>query len=530
MRPGIAAALVVLALLAPLAAGHGEEVHSPTNPETDPTQEPGGPTSLEGYTGPGREPYLNYFQGAWMYGRFTATPLGDQVPRGVRGSGDWLVWEDAAVGDIYAYNVAAGSGFYLTRDDNAQRAPDIDGNLVAWEEFRPGRPSVVVAYFLDTGETRLLSKTPGNNRNPSVQGNLVAWENDADRARDVWAYDTTNATEFPIALGPDRQSDPLVLDGRIYYREYRFNVWDVFAVDAETGDSEQLTSDVNIQSPPFTNGHDVLFLTQREGAWHLQRYDPDLARVKETPLAFQDTTPMPAWGGNILQTARDYTYRQLVARNVTTGASVHVTGSLVLTTEPWLDRGTAYLSVSTKNGTSLVALDISPFAWTERPDLTITSPRSGARWTGIATIQGVLALPGDWAQPTTFTYRLDDQPPVAIPVGDRFRFQVDPQGLEPGRHQLVVRATFREGPPAEANILLLLPSAADAGIDVQKLGEMYHSARVAYTVKQYVTDNPASFLLVALILLLILLVLVRLWLWLRPTRRRRAEIEYVPPE
>lgn len=528
MRPWRFLVLVAL-VLAPLpqAAGHGGVQDGHPNEPTP--QEPQPPAAVEGYTGPGREPYLNYYQGAWTYGRFTATPLQAQSPRDIRGSGDWLVWEDVAAGDIYAHNVPAGTGFYLTRDDNVQRSPDIDGNLVVWEEYRAGRASVVVGYFLDTGETRLLSRAPGNNRNPSVNGSLVAWENDADRARDVWAYDATNDTEFPIALGPDRQSDPLVLDGRVYYRELRFNVWDLFAVDAATGQVEQVTSDVNIQAPPFTDGTNVLYLTQRDGAWRLDVYDPARAKVTAAPLAFTDAAPTPVDGDRLLQTARDGAVRQLVARNVTSGVSMHVTGSLVLTTDPWLDGRTAYLAVSTKNGTSLLALDVSPFAWSERPDLAITSPRSGARWTGLATIQGVFRVPGAWAQPTTFTYRVDDQPPVAIPVTDRFRFQVDPEGLEPGRHQVVVRATFREGPPVEANILLLLPTAGDETIDVAELGEMYHAARVAYTMRQYVTDNPASFLLLALVLLLLVVLILRLWVWLRPAKRR-VEVEYVPPE
>lgn len=529
MRPRslVVLAVLLLAPLAPPAAGHGTE-HDPGT-EHPPAPAPD-PVGLEGYTGPGREAYLNYYQGAWMYGRFTATPLGDQYPRDVRGSGDWLVWEDAAAGDIYAFNVPAGTGFYLTRDDNVQRAPDVSGNVVVWEEYRAGRASVVYAYFLDTGETRLLSRTPGNNRNPSVDGHLVAWENDADRARDVWAYDVTNQTEFPVALGPDRQSDPLVLDGRVYYREHRFNVWDLFAVDAETGDVEQVTADTAIQSPPFTNGQDVLFLTQEDGAWQLHRYDPERGRVLRTPLAFQDTSPTPASGSNVLQTARDDPYRQLVARNVTSGVSMHVSGNLVLTSDPWLDGHTAYLAVATRNGTSLLALEVSPFAFSPRPEVTIVTPRSGVRWTSVATIQGTLALPGEWAQPTTFTYRLNDEPPVSIPVGERYRFQLDPADREPGRHQLVVRATFREGPPVEDNILLLLPTPDDTNVvDVEKLGQMYHDQRVAFAMRQYVTENPAVFLLAALVLLLIVVLLVRLWMWLRPATRR-VEVEYVPPE
>lgn len=531
--PARSPALVALALLLlqPLAAAHEGE-HEPSDPEPAPetVEEVRRPAALRGYTGPGREPYFNYFEGAWMYGRLTATPLEGQYPRDMRGSGEWLVWEDAYSRDIYAHNVAAGSGFYLTRDAAIQQKPRIDGNVVVWEEYKDTRGADIVAYFLDTGEMRLLSKTPGNNRNPSVRDGLVAWENDRNKTLDIYAYDVQNATEFPLVLGEDRQSDPLVLHGLVYYRAYRFNIWDLFVVDPKTGISTQLTSDIAMQAAPFTNGEDVYFNSQYFTAWALDKYDVDTGRLSRTRLKFQDVTPPAASGDRILQVARDLTFRQLVARNLTSGESMHVTGDLLLTTDPWLDDDTAYVSIPTKSGVSLLTLKISPFAWVAKPEIVLTTPRSGASWGGPLTVQGILRLPGDWAEPTTFTYRVDGEAPVALAPEDRFRFSLDPEDREQGRHILVVRATFRDGPPIEANLLLLVPSSAQRGIDVEAAGEYYHDAVIQGILRQYVYENPASFVLIVLVILVLIVLAIRLYVVLRPVRRAKVEIEYVAPD
>lgn len=527
-RPLVARALVVLLLLAvPAAWGHGEDQAPPSTP-TPGRAEAAEPSFNDGYTGPGREPYLNYFQGVWVYGQVVASPLGDQSPRGIRGDGEWLVWEDAKRGDVYLHNIAAGTGFYIKQDASIQRSPDISDGVVVWEDYSNKTGSDVVAYFIGSGETRVLSRGTGNDRNPRIDGSLVAWENDRNRTIDILAYDLTRDEEIPIATTSDRESDPLVHDGIVYHRTFRFNVWDVFATDAATGEQWQVTSDVEAQGRPFTNGTDVLFLTQRQGGWQLDAYRPDERIVRTTALRLGDASPTPAEGQKLLAVARDAGRMQVLARNITSGSSQHVSAGFLLTTDPWLQSDTAYLSVRTENGTSLLSIRVSPFAWSERPTLTIGGPPDGTRWGHTLTVQGILRLPSQWVEPATFTYRIDDEPPVALPPTARFRFVADPLGFEPGRHTLTVRATFREGPALEESILLIVPSAQQA-LDVEKLGERYHSLVVASTLQEFIFTNPLSFALIVLVILLVLVLLVRFWLILRP-RRRRVRVEYVPPE
>lgn len=518
--------ILLLLLCLPTALGHGGDAHTDSPSHVDAAEDE--PAIPDGYTGPGREPYLSYFEGTWLYGQMSVTPLQGQFPRGMRGEGDWLVWEDAARSDIYVYNVAAGQGYYLMADRFVQRNPEISGGVIVWEDYRSFNRADVYAYFLDTGETRRITSGPGNHRNPSIDGALVAWEDDRNGTMDIWAASLLNHTEWSVSTLDDRESDPLVLDGKVYWRTYRFNVWDVVGYDAETGERFQVTSDANIQGAPFTNGRDVYFLTQFHSAWDLDRYDTREERVLRTNVRMQDTRPTPASGDHLLRTQRDVGYTQLVAQNLTSGTSTHVSGGLLLASDPVLLGRTAYAPVRTANGTSLLALEVSPFAWGKRPELTLTSPTGATPWLRPIAVQGVLTAGPGWTEPVTFTYRLDDGPPQVIAPGQRWRFTLDNAGAEPGNHLVTIRATFREGPPLETSFTLIAPEPTRS-VDVEQAGPAYHAARVMSELNFYIVQNPAAYLLIPLVLIIVALVLVRVWLAMRP-RRRPVAIEYVPPD
>lgn len=522
----VQALCLLLILTLPGALAHEEELHVEPGRDTE-TGESTAPN--EGYTGPGREPYVSFIEGVWLYGQASVSPLGANTPKNIRGWGDHLVWEDTSSGDIYLHSITAGTGYYLTKDATLQRNPAIWGNVVVYEDYRNGR-SDVFAHFIETGETRQLSLGPGNHRKPSIHGELVAWEDDRSRASDVWGIRLHEGAEFPIHTGPDKESDPLVLGQTVYFRTYRFNVWDVIGVDLDRNLTFQVTTDSRPQSAPFTNGQDLLFLTQFEGSgWRLERYDAKNERVVTTTIRSGDATPMPASGDHALYQARDMRKVQLVARNITSGTSNHVSGNLALQTDPFLMGRTAFAAVKTKNGTSLLALDVSPFAFGKAPSLMITSPtRAVMPWVRPLVVQGLLTTGPGWTEPVTFTYRVDGGAPQVVPTGQSWRVTLDPSGFDEGSHRVLFRATFREGPPVETAITLVVP-VQNAGVDVSELGYEWHAGKTLAAFRAYIVDNPASWFLIPLVLVLCVLVLVRLWLLLRP-RREIIVAEYVPPD
>lgn len=522
------AALAMLALLAlPGAAlGHAGDEHGGTVGEPATGRDVALP---EGYTGPGRESYLSYFEGVWLYGQMIATPLPDQLPGDLDVDGDWVVWEDTNRSDLFAYSVSASQGFYATSDNAPQRHPKVSEKVIVYEDYRRLSRPAIYAYFIDTGETRRLSNGTTVVRDPDIDYPIVTWIDENGTNPDVWAYSLLNHTAWNIHPGTDRDNGPAVVDDTIYWRTYRYNVYDILAYDTTTGETLQITTDTEIQGAPFSNGEDAFFLTSHQQAgWRLDRYDDELDQVIRTDILLPDSRRVSASGDGLLRVTQDIDYSNLVVRNLTNGATNHVSGDLVLPIAPVIQDQTIFAPVMTKLGVSLLVLEVSPFAFAKRPTLTIATPTQGTAWVRPLVVSGMLDAGPAFTEPTTFTYRIDDEPPQLIPVARNWRFTLDPNGVEPGTHTLTIRATFREGPPLTATISLGIPSPGDT-IDVQRAGPAFHAARLAAELNAYVLDNPAAWILIPLLLLLTALILLRTWLWMKP-RRTRVIAEYVPPD
>lgn len=519
---------LVALLLLPGALAHGG-VEDEDRYHPGPRAQRVEPSVPQGYTGPGREPYMSYFEGVWLYGKLSATPLSDQRPVDMDADGDWVVWEDANRSDIYVFSQSAGQGFYITNDRVLQRHPRVSGDVVVYEDHRSITRPAIFAYFLDTGETRRLSELGASARQPSIDFPLVAWLDENITNPDVWAHSLLNHTSWNLHPGTDRDNTPVVVGDRIFWRTYRYNLWDILGYDTQAEEEVQVTTDAEIQTAPFTNGEDLLFLTNYwDVGWSIEVFDPDTQTTRRPDIRVSDSSSTSASGDALLRLARDVDYSQLVIRNLTSGATNHVSGNLLFTTEPVIEGRTILAAVRTREGSSLLQLQVSPFALAKKPSLTITSPGANVPWLRPLAVQGLLQAGPEFTEPTTFTYRIDDQAPQVVPPGQSWRFTADPTGLEPGPHLVTVRATFREGPPVAASVVLSIPAPSQS-VDVARAGPAFHAARLLSELNAYVLDNPASWFLIPLVLLLLALVSFRVWLWLKP-RRRRAVAEYVPPD
>lgn len=520
-------ALLLVALVVPAvpgALGHGEvndDEHRLAEIEQEVDAMP------PGYTGPGREPYLSYFQGVWLYGQASATALRGQEPVDADMDGDWVVWEDAARSDIFLYSRSAGQGYYVTNDALYQHRPRVSDGVVVYEQ-RDARGTNIYAHIIETSETRKLSASRSNAHHPDIDGRYVAWVDDNVTNADIWAYDFVNRTAWNVHPGTDRDSDPRVLDERIYFRTYRFNLWDIVAHDPATGETYPVTSDGTMQSAPFSNGKDLLFFSRLTLGWTLQRYDVRNDTLVTTPARAHDTSRSAASGNHMVRLARDGSFAQLVVTNLTSGASTHVTASLIIVGYPLIDERTVITFIRTNEGASILELDVSPFAFAKRPALTITSPTANSPWIRPITMSGILTAGPEFTEPASFTYRVDDKPPMTIPAAERWRVTLDPAGLPPGVHDVVVRATFREGPPVVATTTLVI-AAPGASVDLEKAGIAFHTARLTNELNQKILDNPAAWFLIPVVLVILGVLAFRLWLWLKPLKNR-GTAEYVTPD
>ncbi len=515
--------------IAPVALAHGGD-HGEEPPATDPGRGFTLPPPPQGSapTPGNRVPYYTYYQSGWLYGAHTVKVVPNQYIRDLAGDGDWLVWMDALSVDVYAYNIAAGDGFFVTEDSSFQQKPRVHSGVVVWEDKRSG-PSDVLAYFTETGETRRLSRGGGpstNHQNPSIFGTWVAWEDDRGEDLAVFAYDLQTNQELKVsAEGRSRDTDPVVVDHYVVYRTYRFNVWDLVWFDLETGESGTITADREMEQPPIRAGDAILFLKESEKGWLLHRWDPVRKLTENLNVYFQGPTAPTADGPYLVQTSFDGPRASFLARNLTSGASSRVTGYLPAMDQPVLLGRTLHVPVFNGSHAAIVSLAISPFAFLKQPRLLVSTPEDGAIVKGgEMKVTGKLTFEDTWGVPDFFAYGLNEANYSAIFPAPDWSFNLDLRKARPGAYTLSIEAHYREAPPIIERLTLLVP-AAFAGTDIGKAGEEFHAFRAYALYYRYVLSNPAIVALAALAILVIALWIARRRLTRTP--RRKAVVEYV---
>lgn len=141
-------------------------------------------------------------------------------------AGDALVWSSGSVGAwIYHRDLTTSQTRVIFQSTELQnpRGPVTDGRYVAWSmrDLTSGRNIVsIMAYDLLTGELVTVLEHTGSKEhrsNVAISNGVVIWEdwrnNTDDFERydlDVWGFDLTTRTAFPIATGPGNQHEPWI--------------------------------------------------------------------------------------------------------------------------------------------------------------------------------------------------------------------------------------------------------------------------------------------------------------------------------
>ncbi len=94
--------------------------------------------------------------------------------------------------------------------------PDIDGNLIVWEDKRSGSSSI---YMNKSGvETMISPSTPTAKKNPRINGNLIVWEDNNTLTSHIVVYNIVSGAIVDIPgsfdVGPDVYKDIVVFRRR----------------------------------------------------------------------------------------------------------------------------------------------------------------------------------------------------------------------------------------------------------------------------------------------------------------------------
>ena len=97
----------------------------------------------------------------------------------------------------------------------AQERPDIDGNMIVWEDDRNGNKDI---YFGKVDEFRELSAytgkqittNPASQEKPSISGDYIVWQDYRNGNWDIYLYKRSTGKETQLTADPGKQWMPIV--------------------------------------------------------------------------------------------------------------------------------------------------------------------------------------------------------------------------------------------------------------------------------------------------------------------------------
>lgn len=172
-------------------------------------------------------------------------------------------------GEVYLYDLAAGSGKRLTDNPGYQAKPVTDGHHVVWLDYSAGTKGVVTVYDIAKGTAVVASATDSHQDNPRVFGEWVVWE-DYRNAKtdtlnaDIYAYNIDTKEVKVLCDKPGFQGRPFLQGTGVVWEDYRnasgdASKVDIFGYDL-TGKLEyQITTRSGFDSSPVNYGNELVW-------------------------------------------------------------------------------------------------------------------------------------------------------------------------------------------------------------------------------------------------------------------------------
>ncbi|MHB8793781.1 MAG: hypothetical protein ACYC6O_10670, partial [Thermoleophilia bacterium] len=203
-------------------------------------------------------------------------------------SGSRVVWRNWGSGKIVTYDLSAGGGVQSASSATGsiqEVAPAISADRVVWVDYRNSTDYGDIymrdlTQPADTYVSRASDLPPGkaapqkDKRSPDIDGDIVVWEDMRNAFQDaqgwwhnpdIYTKNLTTGVESAVCTNTSDQYNPVVAGNRVYWMDYRNNNWDIYMKDLSTGVETRLTVNNSHQSWPSASGDFVAWKETREG-------------------------------------------------------------------------------------------------------------------------------------------------------------------------------------------------------------------------------------------------------------------------
>jgi TolB protein len=198
--------------------------------------------------------------------------------------------------------------FPICSNPNDQSNPAINGNIVVWQDNRNGSYDI---YRNNPADLNDLDGLPvctadRDQKNPVTNGSVIVWQdtrNSASGYTDIYGFDLTTNTEFPVRVDTNiYQENPAISGRRIVWQDERngSSNKDIFGFNLDSNSEFQVCTASSIQSYPDISGSFVVWQDYRNGV-DMDIYARNIDTGQEFPVCTASGTQQyPAISGNII--------------------------------------------------------------------------------------------------------------------------------------------------------------------------------------------------------------------------------------
>jgi beta propeller repeat protein len=150
---------------------------------------------------------------------------------------------------------------------DVQTNPDIDGNIVVWEDWRIGTSNAEI-YWVNLTDPNLIQNRitqPKNQKYPAVSGNTIVWQDEqVSTNREIYAYDIPSQTAACLTDSA-HQRTPDITDGRIVCESFNSGYYNAAVWNPVSAYYELLAPNSATQMSVAIDGSMVVWRDERDG-------------------------------------------------------------------------------------------------------------------------------------------------------------------------------------------------------------------------------------------------------------------------
>ncbi|WP_292520084.1 PKD domain-containing protein [Methanoculleus sp.] len=214
--------------------------------------------------------------------------------------GNMVVWEDGRNGGSIYYLSSPGSGGQkVAGEGTGQRYPSVSGNYVVWEENRNMSPDICF-FDVSSGVTTALTDDPADQWMPVVHGEHVVWYDARNGSTDICLYDIGTGSETFLSCSPVTEWKPALSERYVVWEESTGN-GNIWLYDILDGERHQITGNGARQTYPAISGSRIVWEDYRNGAPDIYLFDLDNPAAGEQRITDDPTEQVsPAIDGDLI--------------------------------------------------------------------------------------------------------------------------------------------------------------------------------------------------------------------------------------